>query len=147
MDFKQLQSVIDENKLDIPDALYLQLSNICGAEFKKKEIKDGFYEVKYLFQEPHIEDTTTFHLMTRSRVEVIKLQHRQYKLIRDGIKEKGYYVYHSCCHSDHVPLERLSHHRDAVRTHLTYFDSEAEGDQVLNFDIVKQAIVVGIKKA
>tara|TARA_R110000851_G_scaffold332797_2_gene509997 strand:- start:353 stop:799 length:447 start_codon:yes stop_codon:yes gene_type:complete len=76
--YSKCQQLIDENKTDIPENVYLKLSNLCLEEYKK----DDYYKVCYVGQIYKKTGTSDYTITNYRRSEIIKLPSKSaYKIM------------------------------------------------------------------
>ena len=86
-----IMSLVDENKDDIPNGLYLNLCNLLKKQNEEEEKEDRFYKVTYLYSFPSQAQTSSFWDMNlRVGNEILKLSEPEYRNLQDEITNKGY---------------------------------------------------------
>lgn len=77
MSAQELLSVIDENKENLPNGLYMKLCDVLMSKKRKeneiKENKEGFYRINYIYPTLENEDGTIFIKMQKE-TEIVKLK-------------------------------------------------------------------------
>ena len=86
-----IMSLIDENKDDIPEGLYLNLCNLLKKQNEEEGKEDRFYKVTYLYSSPgqRLDDHWDMNLRVKND-EILKLSEPEYRTIQDEITNKGY---------------------------------------------------------
>ena len=88
-----IMSLIDENKEDIPEGLYLNLCNLLkkqNEEEEKEDKEDKFYKVTYLYSSPSQQTSNTWEMNLCSSNEILKLSEFQHRTIKQNMITNGY---------------------------------------------------------
>jgi hypothetical protein len=90
----KLQSILDEHKQEIPDQLYLQMSNICMEGHNEENETEGFYKVTYVYNKTtqDAQDSTLFRTHYIPTTQIVKIQHNLYTEIDHVLKNEGYCI-------------------------------------------------------
>ena len=87
-----IMSLIDENKDDIPNGLYLNLCNLLKKQNEEEGKEDRFYKVTYLYSSPgqRLDDHWDMNLRVK-KDEILKLSEFEHRTIKQNmITNKGY---------------------------------------------------------
>ena len=68
-----IMSLIDENKDDIPDGLYLNLCNLLKKQNEEEGKEDRFYKVTYLYSSPSQQTSSFWDMNLCVSNEILKL--------------------------------------------------------------------------
>jgi hypothetical protein len=142
----EVQSLIDENKDNIPDGLYLSLCNAMKNLYKEEEKKDesttGFYKVNYVYSGMVKEARNTYKMrVCRSRTEIITLKHEDAdKMSRECVK------YGSLINDEDGIYEKLSHYGDCDKLSVDITEEEEEDHGPKWIWLTGQMIIFKIKK-
>ena len=85
-----IMSLIDENKDDIPNGLYLNLCNLLKKQNEEEGKEDRFYKVTYLYSSPGQKSEPFWDMYLRVGNEILKLSEPEYRNLQDEITNKGY---------------------------------------------------------
>ena len=88
----KLQSILDEHKQEIPDQLYLQMSNICMEGHNEENETEGFYKVTYVYNKTtqDAQDSTSFSTHYIPTTQIVKIRHNLYTEIDQfSLRMKG----------------------------------------------------------
>ena len=133
-----IMSLIDENKDDIPDGLYLNLCNLLKKQNEEEGKEDRFYKVTYLYSCPGQKSEPFWDMYLRVGNEILKLSEPEYRNLQDEITTKGY---------SYSFTERLSHqlaNHSYVRTiNCNECDEEVEA----TISLFSRCCIVSIKPA
>ena len=87
-----IMSLIDENKDDIPEGLYLNLCNLLKKQNEEEGKEDRFYKVTYLYSSPgqRLDDHWDMNLRVK-KDEILKLSEFEHRTIKQNMfTNKGY---------------------------------------------------------
>ena len=91
MSTSELQSIIDENKEDIPDGVYLKLCNEMKKLHTKKQV--GVYNLTLIkiCKDIHNNGVNYYDLNWSSDKMLVRMPPSTYETIKDAIEETGHY--------------------------------------------------------
>ena len=143
---KEMQELIDENKEDLPNSLYLNLSNKllkCYKEEEEQELKDEVYcEVQYVYNKiDGKNEQNCHHIRLSVRKQIVKLNRTQYLDCLRHISIHGY-----TCHiwlGDNT-LFNLNYEKMLYIPVVETENSVGESDITLFFDT--DTIILNIKE-
>ena len=85
-----IMNLIDENKDDIPNGLYLNLCNLLKKQNEEEGKEDRFYKVTYLYSSPSQQTSSFWDMNLCVSNEILKLSEPEYRNLQDEITNKGY---------------------------------------------------------
>ena len=85
-----IMNLIDENKDDIPNGLYLNLCNLLKKQNEEEGKEDRFYKVTYLYSSPGQKSEPFWDMYLRVGNEILKLSEPEYRNLQDDLTNKGY---------------------------------------------------------
>ena len=85
-----IMSLVDENKDDIPEGLYLNLCNLLKKQNEEEGKEDRFYKVTYLYSSPGQKGEPFWDMYLRVGNEILKLSEPEYRNLQDDLTNKGY---------------------------------------------------------
>ena len=85
-----IMSLIDENKDDIPNGLYLKVGNLLKKQNEDEGKEDRFYKVTYLYSFPGQKSEPFWDMHLRVGNEILKLSEPEYRNLQDDLTNKGY---------------------------------------------------------
>ena len=85
-----IMSLIDENKDDIPNGLYLNLCNLLKKQNEEEGKEDRFYKVTYLYSSPSQQTSSFWDMNLCVSNEILKLSEPEYRNLQDDLTNKGY---------------------------------------------------------
>ena len=134
-------SLIDENKDDIPNGLYLNLCNLLKKQNEEEGKEDRFYKVTYLYSSPSQQTSSFWDMNLCVSNEILKLSEPEYRNLQDEITNKGY-SYHRGEGVDRLSQSGICH--SYVRTiNCNECDEEVEATTCL----ISRCCIVSIKPA
>ena len=142
-----MMSLLDENKEDIPEGLYLKMCNLLKDQNKEEEEKkDGFYKIKYLFSNPHQREDNKWLMRIRANdvPVILKLSAKDYESIQEDLSTNGYsshYKVHSLTSTSHITSYCVTSTRHCD-------DDDCGGhDHYTDVDLSSQSVIIGIEPA
>ena len=90
MSLNSIMNLIDEEKQQIPDDLYLKLSNLLKEEHKKEEDTCKFYNITYLYSSPEQINQMTWCMVPCMGNEINKLSGSEYMQIKRDIEMNSF---------------------------------------------------------
>ena len=136
-----IMSLIDENKDDIPNGLYLNLCNLLKKQNEEEGKEDKFYKVTYLYSSPSQQTSSFWDMNLCVSNEILKLSEPEYRNLQDEITNKGY-SYHRGEGVDRLLQSGICH--SYVRTiNCNECDEEVEA----TISLFSRCCIVSIKPA
>jgi hypothetical protein len=159
MDLTNIQTCIDDNKEEIPDFIYLELSNLCMKQHNNKEKSDSYYKIKYIYQHvTKMEDRRfKYKINNKEYEEIIQIPSKYIKIAQDTMTQTKIIIDHAsnqCCTcSTSQIINRLVKHKEYSRIYMPQnrrepCECECDCSHCLDnnhLDIVGQIIIIDIK--
>jgi hypothetical protein len=146
MDIEKFQEIMDKNKIDMSENIYLQLSNMCLSYNENNENEEIFYEITYLYQKYSIKKKCFYETITKNNKEIVKITQKKALSIIKCIEDNGYFEDENClCDRQHSQI--LSRHGEIEIIYLNNKCRECGEYEILKTCIKNNPIIVKIKKA
>lgn len=151
---KSIQSMLDENKEQIPEGIYLGLSNLMKQKYEDEQKTEKFYKLTCI-RTNHVNDcgeSFKTHLV-RFR-QILKMPQDQYIYIKRQIEKNGCCASFECSYKpewDKIQYE-LNYHNDikrhCIRCPYSEDHDECRGDDDgITIHITDTATIVKIEEA
>jgi len=134
---QKYQDILDEYKEQIPEGLYLKMSNL-NMEEARAEKKEHFYEIRYAIAYHRGDSVGNHSIDIKIKTIIKKTESRVFKKIVNKIKKDGYSDHGILVYDPCTKIELLEDQRTSTRI-FNRQRSEVE----LDF----HPVIIGIKKA
>jgi len=141
-----IMSLIDENKDDIPNGLYLNLCNLLKKQNEEEGKEDRFYKVTYLYSSPGQKSEPFWDMYLRVGNEILKLSEYEYLNLQEDLTNKG----HSYSFAERLSQQLVNHSYVRTINKDTCDCDECDCDEVsveATTCLISRCCIVNIKPA